>query len=101
MQRNGSVVDGKTGHLLHRIPKLQLRCQCQEWDLYGKKNHSSHPISKIYSGRSSFVFTASKSSASSSRISKTRTWHRNDKLLDAAPPSNKAFSSTVLRKGNF
>nr|XP_034930374.1 uncharacterized protein At1g21580 isoform X2 [Populus alba] len=90
------LLTGKTGHLPSQDSKITTQMpNAKSGDLYGKKNHSSHPISKIYSGRSSFVFTASKSSASSSRISKTRTWHRNDNCSDAAPPSNKAFSSTV------
>ncbi|KAJ6939182.1 hypothetical protein NC651_005584 [Populus alba x Populus x berolinensis] len=96
------LLTGKTGHLSSQDSKITTQMpNAKSGDLYGKKNHSSHPISKIYSGRSSFVFTASKSSASSSRISKTRTWHRNDNCSDAAPPSNKAFSSTVPAQRQF
>ncbi|KAH8515825.1 hypothetical protein H0E87_004312 [Populus deltoides] len=96
------LLTGKTGHLPSQDSKITTQMlNAKSGDLYGKKNHSSHPISKIYSGRSSFVFSASKSSASSSRISKTRTWHRNDNCSDSAPPSNKAFSSTVPAQRQF
>ncbi|XP_011027445.1 PREDICTED: uncharacterized protein LOC105127746 isoform X4 [Populus euphratica] len=96
------LLTGNTGHLPSQDSKITTQMpNAKSGDLYGKKNHSSNPISKIYSGRSSFVFTASKSSASSSRISKTRTWHRNDNCSDSAPPSNKAFSSTVPVQRQF
>ncbi|KAJ6405376.1 hypothetical protein OIU84_013354 [Salix udensis] len=90
------LLTGKTGHLPSQDSKITSQMPfIKNGELYGKKNHDSHAVSKIYSGRSSFVFTGSKSSASSSCISKTRTWHRTDNCSDSALPANKAFLSTV------
>ncbi|CAK7346906.1 unnamed protein product [Dovyalis caffra] len=96
------LLTGKTGHLLSQDSKITTQMQnAMSLELHGRKNQNSRAVSKIYPGRSSFVFTASKSTASSSHISKTRTWHRTDNSSDSAPPANKAFSSTVPTQMQF
>ncbi|KAJ6997945.1 hypothetical protein NC653_014235 [Populus alba x Populus x berolinensis] len=91
-----------TGHFPSQDSKITTRTRnAVSGQLYGRKNQTNCAVSKIYPGRSSFVFTASKSTASSSRNSKTQTWHRTDSSSDSAPPAKKAFSSTVHAQMQF
>jgi hypothetical protein len=92
----------RTGHFPSQDSKITTRTQnAVSGQLYGRKNQTNCAVSEIYPGRSSFVFTASKSTASSSRNSKTQTWHRTDSSSDSAPPAKKAFSSTVHAQMQF
>ncbi|KAJ6931848.1 hypothetical protein NC652_015128 [Populus alba x Populus x berolinensis] len=91
-----------TGHFPSQDSKITTRTRnAVSGQLYGRKNQTNCAVSKIYPGRSSFVFTASKSTASSSRNSKTQTWHRTHSSSDSAPPAKKAFSSTVHAQMQF
>lgn len=66
-----------------------------------RKIQPAQAVSKIFPGRSSVVFTASKNTASSTHISKPRTWHRTENPSTLGQPGNKAFSSTAPTQWKF
>ncbi|KAJ9166712.1 hypothetical protein P3X46_021419 [Hevea brasiliensis] len=93
---NDHSFSGKTGLLPSQdsINSTQMG-NTMSGEVYGRKNQPNQAVSRIYPGRSSVVFASSKNTASSTHISKPRTWHRADNSSTFGQPGNKAFSSTV------
>ncbi|XP_057993586.1 uncharacterized protein At1g21580 isoform X2 [Hevea brasiliensis] len=93
---NDCSFSGKTGLFPSQDSRnITQTLSTMSGEVYGKKNQRTHAVSKIYPGRSSVVFTASKNTASLTNIPKPRTWSQTDKSSTLAQPGNKAFSSTV------
>ncbi|KAF2291330.1 hypothetical protein GH714_022919 [Hevea brasiliensis] len=93
---NFPLKSGKTGLFPSQDSRnITQTLSTMSGEVYGKKNQRTHAVSRIYPGRSSVVFTASKNTASLTNIPKPRTWYRTDNSSTLAQPGNKAFSSTV------
>lgn len=70
-------------------------------ETYGKKNQSSHTISRIHPSCSSSVFSASRNTTSSTRIRKPRTWHRIESSSASPVPGNKSSLCTVPQQSQL
>ncbi|XWS15180.1 hypothetical protein CRYUN_Cryun35bG0072200 [Craigia yunnanensis] len=62
-------------------------------ETHGRKNQLNRVVPKSYPTRSSFVFSASKNTTSSTKITKPRTWHRADSSSATLLSGNKPFLS--------
>ncbi|XVF39246.1 hypothetical protein PTKIN_Ptkin01aG0020100 [Pterospermum kingtungense] len=117
IQTNQSVA-GKAGLLPSHDSKNSNSPNFIAGEAHVWKNQISHFVPKSNPNRSSFVFSASKNTTSSTKITKPRTWHRTDNSsatllsgnkpsLSANPlqrqmPKKSAFfqSTSYIRKGN-
>ncbi|XVE55263.1 hypothetical protein DITRI_Ditri03aG0145200 [Diplodiscus trichospermus] len=116
--RTNQFFAGKAGLLPSHDSKNTNSPNFISGEKHGRKNHLSHVVPKSYPTRSSFVFSASKNTTSSTKITKLRTWHRTDNssatlqsgnkpslsanLLERQIPKKSAYfqSTSYIRKGN-
>ncbi|GMI90843.1 hypothetical protein HRI_002753600 [Hibiscus trionum] len=100
---------GKAGLLLSHDPQNTISLNLLSGETQGRKTQLSHAAPKSYPTRSSFVSSASKNAASSTNITKPRTWRRTDNSsahpLSGSKPSLSANPMqrqmpTYIRKGN-